>query len=235
MRTRRTYVDLFMPGVFVLFAVTVWLFWQTAVRMEREQAMYVVTASLSSGEITGELLLEMTKIPGFDSYQAMYCQETELHIGKYRAPAQIQGVNLSEYSLTAVSSAGEKKLGTKPLLILGENFLKSLQDEGGRTITERQAQVLAETINDQEVYLTVAGRGTSGEARTAEADILGFVREDGVYMDAQQMRDYLTAQGLPCPVGRVQIYIKGQKNAANASESLQNAGFAAELIPAQVY
>lgn len=229
MRTRKTYVDLLAPFLLAAFFLTSWLSWQTAHRIERERAVYEIGLSLPSGEITSDLLLLMEQFPGFCGYQAMYCLDAEVRIGTYRAPAQIRGVEMADYPLTVVKSAGEKKLGAKPLLIVGEGFLETLTDAGGHAITQRQAQIIGQEAQTQRVSLAFSDGGAFGE-RQMEAELLGFAAQDGVYMDAGQMKSWLSSLGYHCPVERAQLQIRGRKNSQDAFESLQNAGFEAEYV-----
>lgn len=232
MDTRKTYVDLFAPILALALLVTAGLIWQAARHFGREKELYVVAASLPSGEITQELLDQMELLPGCCGYRAMYCLDAELRLRSYSAQVQIRGVPLGEYPLTVIKSAGEKQLGTSPLLIVGESFFESLTDAQGHRISERQARVLEEQMCDLTAEITVTGAdgGAEGTEAPRAAMFLGEAKEEGVYMDAQQMRNWMAVCGHNCAVRRVELTVRGQSNSKKAQESLQEAGFLTEDI-----
>lgn len=226
MSERKTYVDLFAPLLLAALFLLGRLCWQAAVRYAQERAVYTVSFSFPSGEITRALFEQMEDFPGFCGYRAMYSRTADIWIGPWHAAAKIRGVESDTYPLTVIWTAGEKRFGAKPLLIVGEDFFGGLKDAQDRTISERQARVLMETQAVQGVSLIVTDEEADGSEKKTEAEILGTVREEGVYMEAGQMKEWMEASGFPCRITEAELHIRGRKNAEKACECLQEAGFA---------
>ncbi len=198
----------------------------------------------ASGLFSAEILKQIDALPGRCRRWALYCADMEIEIDKYHTAAELCGVELDEYPLTIVKSAGEKQTGIRPALIVGERFFEELSDEYGNPLSERQAEILKEQIGSLAVCLTVqgavdvekstaAGGGAEGtltrnsrKDRPQDAEFLGIAEGDGVYMDADRMSHWFAQMGLPCEIRRVELEIQGEQNAQKAQDSLEKAGFA---------
>lgn len=219
-----------MPLLTGAFLLILWLAVCTARAQYRTQALCTLKAELPGAEITEELLRQMEKLPGFESRSICYGADAGIRVGMYTAQARILGVDLNAGLLTPVLSAGKKAAGSRPLLIVGEDFLSGLTDEHGYAITERQRDILKEQLGELEARLTLDG---APEGKTAEdtAQFLGIVKESGVYMDAGLMKAWLQKWNLPCRISCVKITVRGSANAESAQECLREAGFEVEREP----
>lgn len=227
MRRRKTYLDAFGPVMAGVFLLILWLVVCTVQAQQRRGALYTLEASLPKGRITEEVLLEMEKLPGFCGRSVCYGADAEITIGMYTGQAEILGVDLDAGILTPVLSAGEKPAGSRPLLIVGEDFFQSLKDAYGHAATQRQQEILKQQLGELEAQIAV--EGAEGKSIADTAQFLGMAKESGVYMDASLMRAWLDKWNLSCRIRRVSLVIRGLANAESAQESLYKAGFEAEL------
>ncbi len=259
--TYLTYIRALLVGLLLLAGWLSLQLWQTE---RQEQALFRLTVSAPSAQtgtsaasglfrrtgrfetFSAEILEQMDAFPGLRRRWALYGADVELCIDRYHADTELYGAALSEYPLTILKSAGERRTGMQPLLIAGQDFLGSLSDEYGNLISERQTKILKEQIDSLAVRLAVRGgvdteidnaignggtgnmSGDRGDRRFQDAKFLGIVEEDGLYMDADQMRRWLAQLGLPCEIRRVILEIQGGQNAQKAQKSLEKAGFHVE-------
>ena len=267
MPQRTTYLNGIRPLLVGLLLLTGWLSVQLWQAGAREQALFRISVTVSpaesggyaasgsfgqsgqssqsgqSGEFSGEILKRMDSLPGLRRRWALYCADVEIEIDRYHTAAELFGIELDEYPLTIVKSAGEKQAGLRPALIVGEGFFDRLSDEYGNPISERQAKILKEQIASLAVRLAVqdaagamgiskgvvekdARAGGRGKDAFQDAEFLGVTEGDGVYMDADRMNRWLAQMGLPCEIRRVELEIQGERNVQKAQESLEKAGFA---------
>ena len=261
MPQRTTYLNGIRPLLVGLLLLAGWLSVQLWQAGAREQALFRISVTVSpaesggyaasgsfgqsgqssqSGEFSGEILKRMDSLPGLRRRWAFYCADVEIEIDRYHTAAELFGIELDEYPLTIVKSAGEKQAGLRPTLIVGEGFFDRLSDEYENPISERQAKILKEQIASLAVRLAVqdvAGVGESGgEAGYVtgnkgkdvfqDAEFLGIAEGDGIYMDADRMNRWLAQMGLPCEIRRVELEIQGERNVQKAQQSLEKAGFA---------
>ncbi len=257
MSRKGSYLNVIRPILVGLFLLAGWLslrLWQAEAR---EQALFQLSVSAlserpgapvslgsygSSGqsvEFSEAILEQMDRLPGLRRRRALCCTEVEIDIDKYHTTAELCGIEMDRCPLTIVKSAGEKRTGTRPLLIAGNHFFESLSDEYGNRISGRQANILKEQIASLAVRLSVqdaadaakrlAGGGVStdegGKNRFQDAELLGIAEEDGLYMDADQMKRWLAQLGLPCEIRRVELEIQGKRNEQKAEADLEKAGF----------
>lgn len=237
MRERTSYLNgirTLLPGILLLAG---WLSVQLWQAEQREQALFRLSVSVPSGTISGEMMDQMDRLLGLQRRWAFFCADVEIRIDKYHAAAELWGVD-QEYPLTVIKSAGEKQAASGPLLIIGEDFFDGLSDEYGNPISERQADLLEEQVSTLAVRISVQGAGDMGGNsaqdegdgnRAQDAGILGIVREDGVYMDAEQMRRWLARMGLQCDIRHAELEIRGEQNARKAQKLLEEAGFSVAL------
>ncbi len=207
-----------------LLLVAFWLSLQLFGDQRDEQKSYFLTASLPEGQITRELLEAMQKLPGVEHCWPVFGVSADIRIGGYHGTAQLCGVELSSYPLEVTASAGAKALGTKPLLVAGEQFFSRLSDGFGGKITDRQAKILSRKIDSLEAELTLDTGNLKGKRATA-AGFLGTAVGDRIYMDASQLRTWAAQAGAPCTVLEVCLKIKGKSNTEKAKENLAKAGF----------
>ncbi len=264
MPQRTTYLNGIRPLLVGLLLLAGWLSVQLWQAGAREQALFRISVTVSpaesggyaasgsfgqsgqssqSGEFSGEILKRMDSLPGLRRRWALYCADVEIEIDRYHTAAELFGIELDEYPLTIVKSAGEKQAGLRPTLIVGEGFFDRLSDEYGNPISERQAKILKEQIAFLAVRLALQGAaGATGISKGVEekdvraggrgkdvfqdAEFLGVAEGDGIYMDADRMCRWLAQMGLPCEIRRVELEIQGERNVQKAQESLEKAGFA---------
>ena len=259
--TYLTYIRALFVGLLLLAGWLSLQLWRTE---RQEQALFRLVISAPSAQtgtstasgffrrtgrfetFSAEILEQMDAFPGLRRRWALYGADVELCIDRYHADTELYGAALSEYPLTILKSAGERRTGMQPLLIAGQDFFGNLSDEYGNLISERQTKILKEQIDSLAVRLAVRGGADTGEDlsigggeknRLTEnkgndilqnAEFLGIVEEDGLYMDADQMRRWLAQLGLPCEIRRVILEIQGGQNAQKAQKSLEKAGFHVE-------
>ncbi len=266
MPRKESYLNYIKPLLVGLFLLAGWLaaqLWKADMR-EQELFRIAVTAPSAqsgasapsgsflragrSGEFSEAGLEQIDYLPGLRRRWAIYCADVELCIDKYRTSAQLYGVELSEYPLTIIKSAGERQTGTRPLLIAGDGLFNSLSDEYGNLISKRQAEILREQIGSLAVCLDVRGVAGAGEGvpagggeedslpggegtdRSQAAGFLGIAGEDGLYMDADLMKRWLAQLELPCEIRRVELEIRGERNLQKAQENLEKAGLSVERL-----
>lgn len=256
MPRRITYLNYILPVFAGLFLLVGWLSVRLWKAGAKEQALFRLSVSASAGQMgtfassgasgifSAEILKQIDALPGLCRRWALYCADVEIEIDKYHTAAELCGIEMSEYPLTIVKSAGGKQTGIRPALIVGEHFFEGLSDEYGNPISERQAEILKEQIGYLAVCLTVQGAVDAGKSiavgsgaeetltrnswkdRLQDAELLGIAEGDGVYMDADRMSRWFAQMGLPCEIRRVELKIQGEQNAQKAQDSLEKAGFA---------
>lgn len=234
---------LFCSIVLILF-----LFWQILTEQKKEQKPVRMMASLPSGTITNDLFLEIQKLPGLRRCWVVYSAQTEIKIGSFQTSAEILGVDLSTWPLKITKSAGEKRQGTSPLIVAGEDLFQTLMDEYGTAITKRQAQVFQEKIEtlDVEVTFLFSSEDTPFSAdapadalieNTVSEDkapssftgsFLALAEGDKLYMDAVQMKELMKSCRLSTDASCVYLEIVGMRNADRVRKSLEKAGFVVE-------
>lgn len=237
MKKRRSYLIIFRPLMFGVFFLIFWLCGYIVLTQFRTQETFIVTVSLPSSVslktgikdpgIGEELLLQMEKLPGFCRRSVFYGTEARIRIGMYTVQTEIRGVDMEAGLLTPVRSAGKNAAGSSPLLIIGEDFLDGLTDEYGYAISDRQKDILMQELDGLEAEIFVESSG--GRSVTDTARFLGTVKEEGVYMDAPLMREWLKKWNLPCRICGAELLIQGEEHARYAEEKLKEAGLTACL------
>lgn len=218
--------------MFPFLAAFVFLLWQgkhLVTEAKMEQQIWQVWAELSQGEITEEMLKSMKKFSGVERLWTVLETEVTVSVKEYTGSSSLQGVALADYPLTVIQSAGEKNLGNTPLLAAGEDFFQQLQDAGENPVSKRQQATLKENLSSLEAKIQVLSEGESEEgAESTSGEFLGVVKESGLYMEQEQMRQWLKEQGIHPRLGKVCLKIRGKTNAEQAEKSLTQAGFTVE-------
>lgn len=131
--------------------------------------------------------------------------------------------------LTVIQSAGKKNLGNIPLLAVGEDFFQQLQDVGENPVSKRQQVILRENLSSLVVEIQVLPEGEQEEeAESIPGEFLGVVKERGIYMEQEQMRQWLENQGIHPRLRKICLKIRGKTNVKQAEQSLAQAGFTVE-------
>jgi len=179
----------------------------------------------------------MSRFAGFEELWTIMETEVTLMVGDWQISTTLMGVDLETFPFTLVRSAGEKKLGSAPLLLAGEEIFNTMTDANGTAITTRQSKILTESMESLTAQIVLeasnlasssdsAGNSDgSGYTSADTAEFLGLVSGDGLYMDAAQMRTWLAGHGSSASVPLVWLQIKGKSNAEAAEKSLTDAGF----------
>ncbi|MCD8014934.1 MAG: hypothetical protein LUG99_17525 [Lachnospiraceae bacterium] len=240
---KRKYLPFIFAAVLVIGAAAALIFLLTQFALEQwqERQTYLLSVRLSSQEITTELCTSMCRFAGFEELWTVMESEVTLTVGDWQISTPLMGVDLETFPLKPVRSAGEKSLGSVPLLLPGEKLFSMLTDANGTAITARQSKILAESIDSTDQSLTAQivlensnpadnsdapdNAGNSGYLSAETAEFLGLVSGDGLYMDADQMRTWLSDHGSSASVHLVWLRIKGKSNAETAERSLTEAGF----------
>lgn len=231
-------------GIILLVVGTILLIFliaQLFIEQRQEQKICLLSARLSSQEITAELCTSMSRFNGFEELWTVVEADVTLSADAWQTSTTLLGVDLDTFPIKLLDSAGEKALGSRPLLLAGENLFATMTDQNGTRITERQQKILQESISTLTVQLTLNDAGTadlSGESDSSDganadsdnyAQFLGMVSGSGLYMDASQMRTWLSNHGSTASVHLVWLQIKGKTNAEAAEKSLTEAGFQVEI------
>lgn len=239
MKAKKSYLTGFFPLLGAAVLLLLWLFGQLILEQKKEEEPVFLTASLPQGEITEELYASMQDFPGLLSIWPVLSVQVQLEIGDYQTSASLLGVDLSSYPLELLSSAGEKAFGTKPLLVVGADLLSGLTDQSGAPITDRQKRILTEQLSDLSVNLSLLSGEESSESLSAlsgsQGEFLGISSGTSLYMDQDQMRDWLQSMQTTAPYTGVCIEIRGRTNAESALEALTKAGFSAEFLRSEVW
>lgn len=236
---KRKYLPFVSATVLIVGAVAalIFLLAQFALEQWQERQTYILSAHLSSQEITTELCTSMSRITGFEKLWTVMETEITLMVEDWQISTTLMGVDLETFPFTTVRSAGEKNLGSVPLLLAGEEIFNRMTDPNGTAITVRQSKILTESMESLTAQIiledsNIAGdSGASGDSdasgnTSAEtAEFLGLVSGDGLYMDADQMRSWLSGHGSSVSVHLVCLQIKGKSNAKTAEKSLTDSGF----------
>lgn len=186
--------------------------------------MYLLTAEVPVGEISREALEEMQEFPGFCRMWMSLTEEVEISVENYKSGGKLEGVDLISYPLKIMKSGGQKALGTKPLLVIGEDFLKGMTDQNGRTISARQAEKLLENMETLTPKLKI-----DGEEEEKESEVLGIAEGGGVYVDAAQMRTWVSGEDASVGISRVCMEIRGKSHGLSAGKTLEDAGFTCQI------
>lgn len=222
----------FIIWMFPFFAAALFLLWQgknLVMEEKEEQQVWQVWAELPEGEITEKMLKSMKKFPGVERLWTVLETEISVSVKEYRGSFSLQGVDLKDYPLTVIQSAGKKNLGNIPLLAVGEDFFQQLQDVGENPVSKRQQVVLRENLSSLVVEIQVLPEGEQEEeAESIPGEFLGVVKERGIYMEQEQMRQCLENQGIHPRLGKICLKIRGKTNAEQAEQSLAQAGFTVE-------
>lgn len=207
---------------FLLTAITVaaLLFYQLIRVQRKENQTIYITAEYEKGDVTREQLEKIQQFPGLSHIWTALSVQTSLSVEGYRGTAVLLGVNLETYPVSVLVSAGEKRMGDTPLLLVGEDFLAGLTDEAGGSVTERQKKILRAQMDSLEAELTF-----EENKETVTAQFLGIVSGSELYMDADQLRTMCERANLYCSCRRICLEISGSQNAEKAKESLTKAGF----------
>ena len=183
----------------------------------------------TSRGITEKMLKSMKKFPGVERLWTVLETEISVSVKEYRGSFSLQGVDLKDYPLTVIQSAGKKNLGNIPLLAVGEDFFQQLQDVGENPVSKRQQVVLRENLSSLVVEIQVLPEGEQEEeAESIPGEFLGVVKERGIYMEQEQMRQCLENQGIHPRLGKICLKIRGKTNVKQAEQSLAQAGFTVE-------
>lgn len=222
----------FIIWMFPFFAAALFLLWQgknLVMEEKEEQQVWQVWAELPEGEITEKMLKSMKKFPGVERLWTVLETEMSVSVKEYRGSFSLQGVDLKDYPLTVIQSAGKKNLGNIPLLAVGEDFFQQLQDVGENPVSKRQQVVLRENLSSLVVEIQVLPEGEQEEeAESIPGEFLGVVKERGIYMEQEQMRQCLENQGIHPRLGKICLKIRGKTNVKQAEQSLAQAGFTVE-------
>lgn len=222
----------FIIWMFPFFAAALFLLWQgknLVMEEKEEQQVWQVWAELPEGEITEKMLKSMKKFPGVERLWTVLETEISVSVKEYRGSFSLQGVDLKDYPLTVIQSAGKKNLGNIPLLAVGEVFFQQLQDVGENPVSKRQQVVLRENLSSLVVEIQVLPEGEQEEeTESIPGEFLGVVKERGIYMEQEQMRQCLENQGIHPRLGKICLKIRGKTNVKQAEQSLAQAGFTVE-------
>lgn len=222
----------YITGMLPFFAAALFLLWQgknLVMEEKEEQQVWQVWAELPEGEITEKMLKSMKKFPGVERLWTVLETEISVSVKEYRGSFSLQGVDLKDYPLTVIQSAGKKNLGNIPLLAVGEDFFQQLQDVGENPVSKRQQVVLRENLSSLVVEIQVLPEGEQEEeAESIPGEFLGVVKERGIYMEQEQMRQCLENQGIHPRLGKICLKIRGKTNVKQAEQSLAQAGFTVE-------
>lgn len=235
---RKTYLNFFLPAVLCGIYLIVRLFGQIIHEQRQEQTLYLLNAEVSSGEIPEEILEEMTELPGFCRMWMCLSAEVEIFLDDYHSGGKLTGVDLESYPMKITGSGGQKAVGTKPLMVIGEDFLKGMKDQNEKTISTRQAEILTENIGTMKIALKPeeeAGKegAEKGKKGAHEAEILGITKGGGLYMDAARMRTWLSDRGIFAGISGVCMEIRGKSHSRSAKKSLEEAGFSCYISEAE--
>ena len=196
---------------------------------KEERQIWQVWAELPEGEITEKILKSMKKFPGVERLWTVLETEISVSAKEYRGSSSLQGVDLKDYPLTVIQSAGKKNLGNIPLLAVGEDFFQQLQDVGENPVSKRQQVILRENLSSLVVEIQVLPEGEQEEeAESIPGEFLGVVKERGIYMEQEQMRQWLENQGIHPRLRKICLKIRGKTNVKQAEQSLAQAGFTVE-------
>ena len=216
-------------SVFCRFPISLWQGKNLVMEEKEEQQIWQVWAELPEGEITEKILKSMKKFPGVERLWTVLETEISVSVKEYRGSSSLQGVDLKDYPLTVIQSAGKKNLGNIPLLAVGEDFFQQLQDVGENPVSKRQQVILRENLSSLVVEIQVLPEGEQEEeAESIPGEFLGVVKERGIYMEQEQMRQWLENQGIHPRLRKICLKIRGKTNVKQAEQSLAQAGFTVE-------
>ena len=155
----------FIIWMFPFFAAFLFLLWQgknLVMEEKEERQIWQVWAELPEGEITEKILKSMKKFPGVERLWTVLETEISVSVKEYRGSSSLQGVDLKDYPLTVIQSAGKKNLGNIPLLAVGEDFFQQLQDVGENPVSKRQQVILRENLSSLVVEILSTSRRGAG-------------------------------------------------------------------------
>lgn len=225
MSRRKTYLVLFFPIVLLAAGAIFRQIYMMGKEMKQEKQSWDLTMESAFGEIPEEILQTMCEFPGLEEIWTVIQMEVTVKIDDYSTQAVVQGVDLSGYPLEVVQSCGKKSMGTHPLFAAGEEFFDQLQDRNGGKISERQKKILMENLEEMKAEVSLGDIDYSEDM----GEFLGIVKGGSLYMDQEQMKQWLTAKGLQPRVTKVCMRIRGKGRAEKVQSDLEKAGYSSEL------
>ncbi len=125
-----------------------------------------------------------------------------------------------------------------PLLAVGKDIFSNLQDESGKPCGERQRELFWQTLGELEPEIALADGGTEEEGLAepereqregTRGEFLAAVEEDGIYMDQEQMKNWLNGQGVSWSIRAVCLKIQSREYAQLARDALEKAGYTVKI------
>lgn len=227
MKNKKRFGILLLP----VFLAIVWLLWLLGGMIKegkKAENLWLVEAESPQGDIPETALADMEKIQGLEKAWMVLEKEVRIQVEDYYLDTTIQGVDFDTFPLTVVESAGKKNQGTMPLLAVGEGFFSELKDDREKPASKRQREILRKNLETLEIKLQISSEeeeeGFSQKGETS-GEILGLVKENGFYMETEQMNQWLNAQGTSGERKKVLLQIRGDHRAKQAENSLIKAGF----------
>lgn len=242
MNDKKWYEKLYLRLFLGAAALVLFLALQLAAAQKKERELIRMKAVLTDGAVTEEILSQTEMFPGFRKRWALIEKDCSIRIGEYHTQARITGIDLDSWPMTVKVSAGKKAEGTIPLLVVGDTFFSGLSDDNGGTITQRQAEILAEEIGELEARIqtdikeqgdtksSLKSSPQQGSAAGEPAWFLAITEGSGIYMEITQMQRWLEKRGEQVHINGVILELQGADNAAKARESMEKAGFTVEMM-----
>lgn len=230
MKNKKRFATLFLP-LFLAVSLLVWLVGDIIKEEKKTENLWLVEAESVQRDIPETVLTDMETMKGLEKAWIILEKEVRVQVENYYLDTTIQGVDLETFPLTVVASAGKKNQGTIPLLAVGEDFFSELKDDREKSVSKRQREILRENLDTLELKLEISSGEKEEEFSQKEetsGEILGLVKGNGFYMETEQMKQWLNAQGTSGERKKVLLQIRGDHRAKQAENSLTKAGFQVE-------
>lgn len=217
MRKRRIFF--FLAG----FAGLLWIAGSFLKEEMEQKQIWILTAQRDERKIQKEEFQAMEKFPKVSRIWTIMEAEGEIAVEGYRQPVKIKGVDLKDYPLTVIKSAGKKEMRDTFLLAAGEGFFDSFTDRWEKKISQRQSRLLEQNLPGGRFILK------TGEGENLQwVEFAGIVKETGVYMDQKQLRRWLIQKGIQPEINGVCMQVQGKEEVRKVQDSFEKAGFHVE-------
>lgn len=159
--------------------------------------------SLNPEQMDTKLFSDLKKFPGLLSATPLIELDAQLKVDDCTLDTKLTGIELDLFSMR-VQAAEETVLGAEPVLLLGADSLKEMEDRNGQALSEKRRQELLEQfaeldwlyqIMDAEVA-DPSAQNTGWEANWNPCRVAAILREpaDRIFLPLSQAKSLLPAR-----------------------------------------
>lgn len=207
------------PFYYFLTAITALILYFTASLIKStfaENQICQEIIPLSGIEYNEAFLAEAARLPGFRSVSPVLAVPVRLQMGDYTMECTLYGVNLDELFLP-IEASREVPLGTAPVLLTGPDFLSSMEDANGHSLSRAGQAAALKNYGNLQINYSLPGE----ENVWFPCLIAGVLSDssDRIYIPYAQAEKLLSR---PAPISMVLLTVRGETNMEQAKKYLQS-------------